>query len=194
MPAGPRSPFAGVVLCGGRSTRMGRDKALLRVEGLPMARRVADALLAAGATDVVAAGGDVDGLAAVGLAARPDSQPGEGPLPAVLDALDHAMLDVVLVVGCDLVAPDPAALRTVVDALATRPTAQVAVPVVDGVRQWHHAAWRRSALEPLREARAAGTGSLRRAATGLEVLEVPGIAPSAVADADTPADLPAAPP
>ncbi|HJR26495.1 MAG TPA: NTP transferase domain-containing protein, partial [Acidimicrobiales bacterium] len=44
-------PFTGVVLCGGRSTRMGRDKALLELHGVPMARRVADALTAAGAAE-----------------------------------------------------------------------------------------------------------------------------------------------
>ena len=168
---------------------MGRDKALLPVAGVPLARRVADALVAAGADHVVAAGGDRDGLAAAGLTVRPDSEPGGGPLPAVLDALDAAPAEVVVVLGCDLVAPDPAAIRTVVAALGARPEAHVAVPVVDGVRQWHHAAWRRSARGSLEEARGRGVGSLRRAVDGLLVLEVSGIATGAVADADAPADL-----
>jgi hypothetical protein len=34
----------GYVLCGGRSTRMGRDKAFVQIEGRPLALRVADAL------------------------------------------------------------------------------------------------------------------------------------------------------
>jgi molybdopterin-guanine dinucleotide biosynthesis protein A len=173
---------------------MGRDKALLRIGGVPMARRVADALLAAGATEVVAAGGDAAGLRAAGLVTRPDGEPGAGPLPAVVDALAHGAQDVVLVVGCDLVAPDPAAMAAVAGALAAEPGAQVAVPVVDGARQWHHAAWRRSALGPLREARSGGVGSLRRAVAGLEVVEVLDVPRAAVADADTPSDLPSAPP
>lgn len=169
---------------------MGRDKALLPVAGTAMARRVADALTAAGAVDVVAAGGDGDGLRAAGLQVRPDSEPGAGPLAAVVDALAAATQDVVLILGCDLLAPDPAAMRAVLDALAADPRAPVAVPVVDGVRQWHHAAWRRSALPALQQARSAGVGSVRRAVGALDVLEVAGVPAAAVADADSPGDLP----
>ena len=50
--------FAGAVLTGGRSSRMGRDKATLPVDGVPMAARVADALRRAGAEPVLAVGGD----------------------------------------------------------------------------------------------------------------------------------------
>ena len=58
----PTVEFAGVVLTGGASRRMGRDKALLPVDGVPMAVRVATAMIAAGAHPVVALGGDADGL------------------------------------------------------------------------------------------------------------------------------------
>ena len=43
-------PFSGAVLCGGGSRRMGRDKALIAVDGRPLAVRVADAVTAAGAS------------------------------------------------------------------------------------------------------------------------------------------------
>ena len=185
--------FSGAVLCGGASRRMGRDKATLVVDGQAMAVRVADALRQAGAVDVVAIGGDAAALEALGLRVLPDDEPGEGPFPATLTALRQAGAGVVVVLSCDLVAPRPEAIATLVDQLqGAGPAAMVAVPLVAGVHQWTHAAWRREAIDALLAARQAGVGSLRRAATGLAVHEVLDLDATDVADADDPLDLPGA--
>jgi molybdopterin-guanine dinucleotide biosynthesis protein A len=196
MPASPgRAPapvaFAGAVLCGGASRRMGSDKALLEVDGRAMAVRVADALAAAGGRPVRAVGGDAAGLAALGLDVVPDLDPGEGPLGGIVTALAALRAEVVFVASCDLVDPSPGAVSATVAALATSPTALVAVPVVTGRRQWMHAAWRAGAAAPLRAAFTAGERAVHAAvaAGGLPVVELALPGP-AVADADTPADLP----
>jgi molybdopterin-guanine dinucleotide biosynthesis protein A len=186
-------PFCGAVLCGGASRRMGRDKATLLVDGQAMAVRVARALGEAGAGEVVAIGGDADALAALGLRVLPDDEPGEGPFPATLTALRHAPCEIVVVLSCDLLTPSAAAITTLVERLGTsEPQVVGAIPVVDGVHQWTHAAWRRDALAPLAAARQAGVGSLRRAAAGLTLCEVHGLVPGDLADADDPLDLPGA--
>jgi molybdopterin-guanine dinucleotide biosynthesis protein A len=183
--------FTGAVLCGGASRRMGRDKATLPVDDRPMAARVADALRSAGAADVVAIGGDAPALTALGLAVVPDDEPGGGPLPATITALAHASEEVVVVLACDLVAPHPAAIRAVVETLATSPDATMAaVPVVDGQGQWTHAAWRTSAVHALRAARQAGVASLHGAVEDLPYVAVSGLRAADVADADRPGDLP----
>lgn len=201
MPAAPRpGPFSGAVLCGGASRRMGRDKALIEIDGQAMARRVADALLSAGATTVVAVGGDLDALRAEGLLAVPDDAPGAGPLAGVVTALadlpggsptgdDPAAI--VFVGGCDLVTPSPTAIAATVAALRAEPGLDAVVPVVDGRRQWMHGAWRRRARAPLTSALDAGERAVHAAAAaaGVRVGTVV-LDPSAVADADTPADLP----
>jgi molybdopterin-guanine dinucleotide biosynthesis protein A len=99
---GPRSlGVAGAVLMGGASRRMGRDKALVEVDGLPMASRVAAALTAAGCRSAVAVGGDAAVHARLGLSSVPDRWPGEGPLGAIvtvlglLDGLDADAADAV---------------------------------------------------------------------------------------------------
>lgn len=183
--------FTGVVLCGGASRRMGRDKALLPVEGAAMAARVAAALRAAGAGEVLAVGGDEPRLRALGLDTHADERPGAGPLPATITALRAARSELVLVAACDLVHPSGPAMAATVAALAAHPEALGAVPVLDGHRQWVHAAWRRApALAALSEAWDRGDRSLRRAAATVALVDVPGIAVAALVDADEPADLP----
>lgn len=198
--------FAGAVLCGGASRRMGRDKSLLEVEGQAMAVRVAAALVDAGADPVTAIGGDADALAAVGLNVVADDDPGEGPLGGVLTALRVSTAPIVFVAACDLVSPSASAVTATVEALVeafdgvseTRDPAvavpAVAVPVVGGRRQWMHTAWRTAAEGPLRAAFAAGERAVHAAVAAgrLRVVDLE-LPDPAVADADTPADLPGAP-
>jgi len=80
---------------------MGRDKALVGVGGVPMARLVADALAGAGCRPVIAIGGDAATRAAIGLEVVADEHPGEGPLGGIATAL-AATGRPTIVVACDL--------------------------------------------------------------------------------------------
>jgi molybdenum cofactor guanylyltransferase len=187
--------FAGAVLCGGRSRRMGRDKALVEVGGVPMARRVASALADAGAADVVMVGGDAAALARLGLRAVADRWPGYGPLGGIVTALSAlGAAELLLVAACDLVDPSPATLAATVGALAGADHAAVAAPVLDGRPRWDQAAWRATALGPLTRQFESGERAIHRAvaAAQLTVVDVPGVPRSSLLDADTPADLPPA--
>ncbi|MEX2292527.1 MAG: molybdenum cofactor guanylyltransferase [Acidimicrobiales bacterium] len=191
--APPKAAFTGAVLCGGSSTRMGRDKALIEVDGLAMARRVADALVAAGAApEVLAIGGDATALHALGLTAVPDDHPGAGPLPATVTALHRATHDLVLVVACDLIRPHPQSMARTIEALRRDPDALGAVPLIEGHHQWTHAAWRRSAMGPLAAAFEGGARSLHQAAAALplaSLASLDGLDPDAFVDADAPEHL-----
>lgn len=182
--------FAGAVLTGGRSTRMGRDKALLPVDGRALAARVAGALERAGAEPVVAVGGDLAGLGAIGLTALADPRQGDGPLAGIATALREVPgPDVVVILACDLVDADPDAVVAVVEALAAAPDALVAVPDVDGRLQPLHAAWRRAALPEVARRLAAGDLAVRAAFDALPTVRVEGLAPGAFRNANSPADL-----
>lgn len=181
--------FSGAVLTGGASRRMGRDKALLEVNGRPLAVGVAAVLADAGAKEVFAVGGNRAALEAVGLGVVADHYPGQGPLGGLVSALAHAREPVVVVLACDLAHPSTEAVRAVVDALASDEALAWAVPVLGGRRQLVHGAWRRSAHCALADAFESGERSLVGALAGLAGIDVSGIDPAALADLDTPGDL-----
>ena len=169
---------------------MGRDKALVPVEGTPLALRVAAALTEAGADPVMAVGGDLDALRHAGLAAVPDPHQGAGPLAGIATALATVgEADVVAILACDLVAAAPDAVRAVVGALEATPGARVAVPVVAGRLEPLHAAWRRGALPVVEAALARGDGAVRFVLESLGAVPVRDLDPSWFVNANSPADL-----
>ena len=179
----------GVVLCGGRSSRMGTDKSLLPVDGVPMARRVADALIAGGCGRVVAVGGDPEGLAAVGLEVVPDGWPGEGPLGGVLTALRAIGpdADAVVVVACDMPYLSGATVSALVTALQADHALLAAVGRTDRIEPLC-AVWRLSATATLADALAAGERRLHAVLAGLPVAEV-AVPGADVVNINAPGDL-----
>jgi molybdopterin-guanine dinucleotide biosynthesis protein A len=85
---------SGYVLVGGRSSRMGRDKALLF--GKDVAREVE---LATGNVTLV---GNPDLRVTLGYPCIPDLYPGEGPVGGILTALHYTSAEWNLVVACDM--------------------------------------------------------------------------------------------
>lgn len=162
---------AGVVLTGGRSTRMGSDKALVEVDGVAMARRVADVLAAAGCAPVWCQGGDLEALSALGLAVRPDPVEHAGPVSAIAAALRAAAPLDVVVAACDLPDLEPQVVRALLE--ASGPDVDVVVAAADGV---HLVAWWAAAGVAAVEALLAdGVHSYRSVVSGLRsrVVTVP---------------------
>lgn len=177
------------MLCGGRSSRMGTDKSLLAYEGVPMARRAADVLLAAGCDEVIAIGGDVDALGALGLSVVADGWPGEGPVGGVLTALRaRPAATHVVVMACDLPRMTPATVRSLIAALEDAPEAVVAAARTDRLEPMC-AVWRPSASPALEDALTTGERRLHAVIGTLDAVQVP--VPSAdLANINAPGDLP----
>lgn len=175
---------------------MGRDKALIHLDGQALAARVAAALRAGGCGEVLAVGGDHTALARLGLSPVADRWPGEGPLGGLATALTAARTaapgSVVVIAPCDLLWPSATSTVALLDALAAAEAAvDGAVPRVDGRLQWVHSAWwagpgLTAAVADLVEG---GARRLSAVADVTTVLTVPGVAPAALRDADVPADL-----
>lgn len=107
--------LGGLILAGGASTRMGRDKALLEADGVTLLDRARSLLVEAGCTRVLVAGRPdlEDGL--------PDLTPGAGPARAACDALlamADTGLELAVVVPVDMPLLTPSALELLTAAAA----------------------------------------------------------------------------
>ena len=186
---GPRlHPVAGAVLTGGASRRMGRNKALVEVDGQPMAVRVARALDGAGCRPVVVIGGDLAALATLGLSGRADDYPGDGPLGAIITALRWSQGSV-LVAACDLPWLDAIAVESVASHAQAESDGQVDAVVartdrLEPLLAW----WAPSALRPLEEAFEEGERAVHRTLDRLRVSTVP-VASSSLRNVNAPGDL-----
>jgi len=92
------------VLCGGKSTRFGSDKAVHLVGGKPMYRHVLDKL--SGLSDDLFMQVAKDNTSIEGNV-KEDLVPAMGPLGGIFSALSHATHDRVFVVACDMPFLDP---------------------------------------------------------------------------------------
>jgi molybdopterin-guanine dinucleotide biosynthesis protein A len=135
----------GVVLAGGRSSRFGRDKALLELHGETLLAR-AVRILSAIADEVMVLGPPERSAQASGARVIPDERPGDGPLPALATALREMEGERMIAVATDMPHLNPALLRHVID---RSDGYDVAVPRVGGRTQQLHAVYARSCLSPI---------------------------------------------
>lgn len=126
-----RSDILGVILAGGKSSRMGTEKALLLLEGIPLVQHVARTL-ASIFRDVAIIGGDRRKFDFLNLPMIPDVFEGSGPLGGIHAALSHSQPRSTFVLSCDTPFV-PSQLVTYV--LAHEQSAPTRIVSVDGVPQ-----------------------------------------------------------
>jgi molybdopterin-guanine dinucleotide biosynthesis protein A len=179
-----------VVLAGGRSARYGTDKAFALVDGVPMVRLVADALVSGGITDVIVLGGDATALRALGLSVVADLHPGDGPLGALLTAFDVTTAGVVVLAACDLPSLSGGHVRRMLDALADEDDAAAAVPCTDRLEPLGGATYRVDrCADRFRLAFERGERSLQRVLDGLTIVSVD-TDPAVLLNVNRPGDRP----
>ena len=177
---------AGFVLAGGRSSRMGRDKALLELGGQALLDRAARRVLAAAGQ--VAVIGSLERHAQFGWPVVEDLRPGEGPLAGIEAALASPYAaDWNLVVACDMPHLDPTLLeRLLAEARLHRPDCVIAQSARGPEPLC--AVYARSFLNVARRQLDAGRRKLLDALEGLQVVHLLTNNPAAVTNVNTPAD------
>lgn len=91
---------AAYILVGGKSSRFGSDKALIDINGGPLALHLADVVSeAAGSVTLVGPSARYERL---GLPIIPDTHQDAGPLAGILAALEHTSASWNLILACDM--------------------------------------------------------------------------------------------
>ncbi|HMG28226.1 MAG TPA: molybdenum cofactor guanylyltransferase [Acidimicrobiia bacterium] len=180
---------AGLLLTGGSSRRMGRDKAELVIAGERLADRAAR-VLSAVCDPVLEVGPGRSSLDAVD-----DREPREGPLAALVTGAaalrDRAYAGPIVLVGVDLPFVSEPLLRLV----ANHPASDTVVPVAGGMRQSCCSRYSPGALDTAAELVGRGERALHALLSAVPAVEIGedewrAVAPAyALADLDTPEDL-----
>ena len=136
---------SGIVLAGGQSRRLGVDKALVRVAGVPLIDHVLGRLGQL-TEDIVVVGGDPQACARPGVRLVPDLWPGMGPLGGIHSGLQAVRFGRALVVGCDMPFLDLRLLRFMILLSADY---DVVIPDMDGLLEPLHAIYSRATLKPI---------------------------------------------
>ena len=147
---------AGVVLCGGRSSRFGNDKALALLRGLPLTAHVLKRLQPQVSCLFLSAQSETPGLQGLGVELVPDAvRRHRGPLAGLYSALQHVadqgLAEWLLLSPCDapFLPPDLASRLLQGAAEQDRP---VSAARYGGIVQPTFSLWHCSVLPALREA------------------------------------------
>lgn len=197
MPSQPTdacNTIIGAILVGGQSRRMGRDKSLLPVAGIPLVERVA-ACLASCLGEVILVGDRPERFASLGLPVVPDLHPGSA-LGGIHAALCYARGRGVFVAPCDLPFPSTPLLHHL---LSLAPGYDVVVPRSPQGLEPLFAYYGPGCLAPVEELLARGNYRILDFYPRVRTLEVdlagiPSLAPDgrAFLNINTPEDLGAA--
>jgi molybdopterin-guanine dinucleotide biosynthesis protein A len=156
----------GYVLAGGESTRFGRDKALVEIDGTPMLLRMRSLLGdITKEVNVIAA---PDKYAALGITGIRDRWEGQGPLAGIITALHETnetdgAAEWNLIIGCDMPFLTREWLRYLAERAHDASSAEVVAPRSRQGLEPLCACWRTSAAAKLQQVFESGTRKITEA-------------------------------
>jgi molybdopterin-guanine dinucleotide biosynthesis protein A len=159
----------GVVLAGGASRRMGRDKAALLLDGKPLLARVVRRLRVA-LPEVIVVGPPERADLVPGTRIIPDTWPGRGPLGGIATALQVVSTPFAFVAACDMPFLEPALIRYL---LTLAPGYDAVVPRAERGTEQLHAIYARTCLPAATAMLAAGDLAVARLYAAIRVRLVP---------------------
>jgi molybdenum cofactor guanylyltransferase len=139
------STVSGIILAGGQSRRMGRDKALIDFQGQPIIIHVINTLRAL-TNDIVIVSNRSELYEPLGARVVADYDPPCGPLGGIAAGLKAVDSELAIVVACDMPFLNVALLRWLIDQAACY---DAVVPQTGAEYEPLHAIYRRTCHNPI---------------------------------------------
>ena len=146
------TPFTLALLAGGKSSRMGRDKAFIPLAGKPIIERILERTADLGQAETILITNRPKAYAHLGLPMFQDILPEKGALGGIYTAIARSAHPYTLTLACDMPFVNPHLLRYMLalrDAIDGTPW-DVIVPRVYGHPQGLHAIYAQTCLRPIR--------------------------------------------
>ncbi|GAB5493833.1 MAG: molybdenum cofactor guanylyltransferase [Phototrophicaceae bacterium] len=142
------SDFTVAILAGGKSSRMGRNKAFIKIGGQAILQRIINVTTDLGQSKTMLITNTPDLYTDYDLAMYSDIVPDSGSLGGIYTALFHSQTAYTVMIACDMPFVSADVLRIM---LAQRQNFDAVVPTVKGYPQGLHAIYRHTCLDLIRE-------------------------------------------
>lgn len=141
------------ILAGGKSSRMGTDKAFVELAGRTLIEHMLAQIPQVSAVrETIVITNDPEPYEVLELPLFPDRIPGKGALGGIYTAIHASQHAHTLVLACDMPLINPALLRYMTAlCAATDPPPDVIVPRVEGYPQGLHAIYSKTCLAPIQK-------------------------------------------
>lgn len=141
------------IIAGGKSVRMGRDKAFVKLAGKPLIQHVIERSRNLGQTETILIANQPERYRHLGLPVFSDVCPNKGSLGGIYTALAYAQSPHTLVIACDMPFIKPELLRFMIAQISD--DIDIVAPRVGGYPQGLHAIYSQSCRQPIQEQLAA---------------------------------------
>jgi len=138
---------SGLILAGGESSRYGKNKALVKVNGIPLIERVSRVMKSV-FQEVILITNTPDEYSFLKLPMYEDLIKGLGPLGGLFTGLTRMANDTGFFVGCDMPSLNSGLIRHIVE---IRDDCDVIVPRISGMMEPLHALYSKGCLPAIRE-------------------------------------------
>ena len=159
---------AAIILSGGKSSRMGTNKALLKINEKTNIERIADTLKPL-FDDIILVTNNPESYEFLGLKMVKDHYPGMGPLAGVHAGLTHSNYDVNVIIACDMPFVSGELAQTLVHLCSHY---DAVIPVINGIQHPLFAVFKKEIAGEVSGSIEEGTLRMKHLLNRLQVLYV----------------------